>query len=42
MKSRRFALLGRVVWSVGRFVAPKAYRRYKKKHGDPAAGGKRA
>lgn len=32
MNSKRFAILGRVVWSVGRFIAPKAYRRWQREH----------
>ncbi|XAY03493.1 hypothetical protein DSM112329_00311 [Paraconexibacter sp. AEG42_29] len=37
MPRKRFALLGRVVWSIGRFVAPKAYKRWQRKHEGGAA-----
>lgn len=32
MNKKRYSVLGRVVWSVGKFVAPKAYRRWQRKH----------
>lgn len=31
MNKKRYAVLGRIVWSVGKFVAPKAYRRHQRK-----------
>ena len=37
MPGSRFAVLGRAVWSFGRFVAPKAYERSQRKHRPGAA-----
>lgn len=30
--TRRYSLLGRVVWKVGRFVAPRAYERWRERN----------